>query len=160
MGGNNQNDNLIKLSIEDHVIAHIILAENCEDVYKRRAWDSVVILRKGWGKNTEDIRKKLIDNNKGELNHFFGKKHTNETKKKMAESHPYPFKGKTYDEYYGKMKSKSMREKISKKQIGINNSFYNKRWIYNPLTAERSFINTGETLPNGWNYGFGPRNKK
>lgn len=34
MGGDNSTDNLIVLSVEDHFLAHKILAENCEDGYK------------------------------------------------------------------------------------------------------------------------------
>lgn len=34
MGGTNERDNLIVLSVENHFLAHKILAENCDDVYK------------------------------------------------------------------------------------------------------------------------------
>lgn len=36
----------------------------------------------------KDVRKKMSESHIGELNHFFGKNHTNETKIKMRENHP------------------------------------------------------------------------
>jgi hypothetical protein len=113
MGGTNESDNLIKLSVEDHLLAHKILAENCDEHYKRNAWDSVTILKKGWGKHADFIMLELSKNNIGELNPFFGKMHTKETKQKMAENHPYPTRGKTWEDVYGKNTAIELGRKIS-----------------------------------------------
>lgn len=50
----------------------------------------------------------------GEKNPFYGKTHSDKTKRKMTESHPYPTKGKTYEDYYGEERARELRSKISK----------------------------------------------
>jgi len=113
MGGTNKSDNLIILSVGDHLMAHKILAENCDKIYKRNAWDSVTILKKGWGGNYDSILENLRVINTGELNHFYGKRHTNETKQKMAKNHPYPTRGKTWKNVYGNDRAIELSKKIS-----------------------------------------------
>lgn len=114
MGGGDELENLIELSVSDHFKAHEILAKTVSDEFKNKAWWSVAILKDGWSGDVESIIKNLRNSNTGKNNPFYGKTHTNETKRKMVESHPYPFKGKTYDEYYGKERAEQMKHMISK----------------------------------------------
>lgn len=121
MGGTDNKENLIELSVTDHTRAHIILAETCDSEFKNGAWWSVAKLKKGWNGDVEKILQNIRESVSGENNPFYGKKHTEESKRKMVESHPYPFKGKTYEEYYGKKKAMEMKKKISKSKLGEKN---------------------------------------
>jgi hypothetical protein len=112
MGGTDDKENLIELSVTDHTKAHIILAETCKDEFKNGAWWSVAKLKEGWSGDVEKILENIRESVSGENNPFYGKKHTEESKRKIAESHPYPFKGKTFEEFYGKERAEKMKEKV------------------------------------------------
>ena len=81
-------------------------------------------------------------NSKGENNPFYGKKHTDETRAKMSESHPdvsgengYFFgrhhtektKQKNSEAHLGKKLTEEHKKKISDGQKGENNRFYGKK---------------------------------
>jgi hypothetical protein len=86
MGGSNEEDNLIKLSYEDHYAAHIILAECFEAGsyhYNRNIWSALKLI--GW-KNDESLSDKLS----------------------LAR------KGKTYEELFGKETAMIAKEKLRK----------------------------------------------
>ena len=86
MGGSNEEDNLIKLSYENHYAAHIILAECFEAGsyhYNRNIWSALRLI--GW-KNDESLSNKLS----------------------LAR------KGKTYDELFGKETATIAKEKLRK----------------------------------------------
>lgn len=57
------------------------------------------------------------NNMKGEKNHFYNKKHTDETKKKISQSLKGKFIGEN-NHFYGKKHSEETKEKIRKKAIG------------------------------------------
>jgi hypothetical protein len=120
MGGTNTNDNYIKLSIDDHLTAHLILAENVDEIHKRKAWDSVAILKKGWGNNGEYIMEQLRINSIGDKNNFYGKHHTVETKLKMKNNNSHLI-GKTYNEIYGTEKADEIRAELSRAKQGDKN---------------------------------------
>jgi len=100
MGGSDDPSNLIELTVEEHIQAHIDLYEK----YNHRAdlW-AVHRLTEGKGiilsgdKNPmrdPKVRKKYdsamkkfneSDRNKGTNNHFYGKKHSEESKQKMSQ---------------------------------------------------------------------------
>lgn len=50
----------------------------------------------------------------GENNGFYGKTHSEETKQKIRDSHPYSITGKSYNEFYGKETAKKIKNKISR----------------------------------------------
>lgn len=79
MGGNNDVDNLVVLSIEDHFLAHKILAENCEDKYKSGASSSLNILYKYWSMalngGYEEIKSIVSSGVSGKRNGMYGKTH-------------------------------------------------------------------------------------
>lgn len=101
LGGNNSKANLIKLSVEDHVNAHLMLSE-CFDI---DSYEYVSNLRSARVLNRKSIRdketlKKISDTFIGKNNPFYGKYHTQENINKTIERNKKR-KGMTYDEIYG-----------------------------------------------------------
>lgn len=79
MGGINDSDNLIVLSVEDHFLAHKLLAENCENKYKSGATSSLNILYKHWSRALNggyaEIKSIISAGLTGEGNGMYGKTH-------------------------------------------------------------------------------------
>ena len=70
--------------------------------------------------NCPEVRRKNSENSKGDKHHYFGKKRSEETKKKISKSNKgkcsgrVPWnKGKTYEELYGKEKAKELKRNHS-----------------------------------------------
>ena len=75
------------------------------------AWDT------GLARITDEIRKNMSNSRKGNKNHFYGKHHTEETKKKLSEAHKGMHNGSN-NPFYGKHHSLETKEKISKANKG------------------------------------------
>jgi hypothetical protein len=79
MGGTNHIDNLINLSVEDHFLAHKILAENCDNEYKSGAASSLNILYRHWSRarngGYEEIKNIVSAGLTGKRNGMYGKTH-------------------------------------------------------------------------------------
>lgn len=71
-------------------------------------------------KHSDEINKKK--GHKGELNGFYGKKHTEETKSLIGLKNK-----KTYEEKYGSEKALDLRKQQSTRMTGTQNSFYGKK---------------------------------
>jgi len=69
---------------------------------------------------SEETRKKIGDAQRGEKNHNYGKKASQETREKMSKAH----EGREY--VFGRKVSKETREKMSKINSGKNNRMYGK----------------------------------
>ena len=90
MGGNNDANNLVDLTAEEHYVAHQLLVkiypDNSKLVYaaKMMTVSSHVNVRNnklyGW------IKRKLSETNKGNTHHMFGKTHSDEHKRKISEA--------------------------------------------------------------------------
>ena len=98
----NNSTNIVNLSVEDHVTAHILFA-NC---YECNTYEYIVNMRSARILNKKSIKDKkiLADISKtyiGENNPFYGKKHSLETIKKLAEFNSKNFKNVSYEERYG-----------------------------------------------------------
>jgi hypothetical protein len=113
MGGSDEKENLIELSVSDHFKAHEILARTVSKEFKSKAWWSVATLKDGWSGDVKSIIENLRLNSLGDKNPFYGRRHSDETKRKMSENHSYWFRGKTYEEIYGNG-ADEMKQKISK----------------------------------------------
>lgn len=128
--------------------------------------------RTPWNKGvpgTEDFRKKMSEVTSGENNPFYGRHHTEETKKKISEAH----KGMRLSEetkrrlsemnkgrnnhFFGKHHSEETRKKWSLKRSGKNNPQYGKR-LYNNGIKE-AFCFEGQQ-PEGWVRGKIKRQKE
>lgn len=115
--------NTVYLSVEDHIKAHILLAE-CftEGSYERLAnVRSAKLLSKNSIKELH-LLKELSTFNKGVNNSFFGKKHTEETKQKLRESTVKNRKEISYNDYYG---NRAFEEK-QKRAVGVKEVWKNR----------------------------------
>ena len=80
-----------------------------------------------YGKHhTEETKKKQSETKKGCNNYFYGKHHTEEAKKKQSESH----KGK--QNFLGKKHTEEWKLKQSERKKGKNNAMYGKSGILSP----------------------------
>jgi hypothetical protein len=101
LGGTNEKNNIVKLSVEDHINAHLLLA-NCFD---KDSYENISNLRSARFLNKNSILDKetlykIQQTYIGENNPFFGKTHTPENREKFARAAIKFFKDKTYEELY------------------------------------------------------------
>ena len=80
-GGSDDPSNLIELTVEQHAEAHRILYEEHGRWQDRVAWQGLLGLI-----GHDDIMQEMWNARKGEGNTFYGKKHTDETKRKISEN--------------------------------------------------------------------------
>jgi hypothetical protein len=111
----NNKDNLIELSVEDHVRAHLLLSM-CYDVDTYECISNLRSARILSNKSITDktTLDKIAETYYGSNNPFYGKTHTEETKKLLAEFTRKSKSGKTYEELYGE-RANEERKKRSKK---------------------------------------------
>ena len=106
---------IIKLSVEDHITAHLLLAECYEkDSYEYLAnIHSARLLTK---KSIKDVKnlKEIASAYKGKNNPFYGKKHTEKTKKILSEKTTQNLTGVNYEERYGSEKAQIEKDKRKK----------------------------------------------
>jgi hypothetical protein len=114
MGGSNAESNKVLLTPREHFIAHLLLSKSVEQQYRKQMYCALV---RFMGKNSDRSRIKInsktyetiIYNNRvyslGENNSFYGKHHTEETKKILSKkskeycsTHKNPFYGKSHTE--------------------------------------------------------------
>jgi hypothetical protein len=111
----NSKDNLVNLSVEDHIKAHLMLA----DCYDENTYEYNSNLRSARILSNKSIKDKqtldmISQSYCGSNNPFYGKTHTEETKKILAEFTRNSKSGKTYEELYGD-RADIERRKRSKK---------------------------------------------
>lgn len=112
IGGTNNRDNLILLSVIDHMNAHLLLA-NCFD---EGSYEELSNLRSARLLNKKSIMDKdtldrIANSYKGELNPFYGKSMSEESKKRLIATNRELRLGKTYEEIYGDGKAIAERRK-------------------------------------------------
>lgn len=91
LGGNNQSQNLVKLTPEEHFLAHLLLLK----IYKNHpslvcAANMMAVSTKHQKRNNNKrygwLKRRLSECKRGANHPFFGKKHSEETKKRMSKS--------------------------------------------------------------------------
>jgi hypothetical protein len=94
MGGDNSKENLVRLSAKQHFVAHHLLFKIYGGSKLANAW--YAMCRVGRGQEERLVNAKMFDKVKskrsellsveksGELNHFFGKKHSDESRARMS----------------------------------------------------------------------------
>lgn len=122
MGGNNDSDNLVYLTPREHYIAHLLLPMMViSPIHKRSMYCALVRFlgrnsKTSRIKNTSRIYQKILEDNRihmtGKNNPFYGKTHSEESRKRMSESH----KGNNIGEenaFYGRQHSDKTKRKMS-----------------------------------------------
>jgi hypothetical protein len=109
-------ENIVKISVDDHVKAHLLIA----NLYPEDTYEHISNLRSARFLNKKsikekDVLKKITDSYIGEKNPFYGKTHTEETRKKLSTSNIGIRKGKNYEEIYGVEKANLEKQKRAKK---------------------------------------------
>lgn len=149
MGGGNEEDNLIDLYAREHFIAHRLLAlENPDNEKLVYAWSCMAFIKSQKLKRYEltpeeyeemkkalsktlskNAKERLQDKTKhpmygvhryGEENPFYGKRHTEESKKKMSNSTIGVYAGKN-NPMYGKQHTNEARDKMSQNHVDFSN---------------------------------------
>jgi hypothetical protein len=96
MGGTDDKDNLVKLSYREHFICHCLLPKFCKKKQHKIKMVYSLIFMLGVNEDSKDkkiftsyqyeyVKKIAKENLIGENNPFYGKKHTEESRKKMSE---------------------------------------------------------------------------
>jgi group I intron endonuclease len=107
--------------------------------------------------HSEETKIKMSDSHKGNKNFFFGKKHTDQTKKILSEKTKERLKNKENHPLYGRKFSNETKQKISNtriknRKIGIDNPRYGKStydaWFekYGKEIADKKFIEFKEKM--------------
>ena len=128
--------------------------------------------RKPWNKGvlgTDEFRKKMSEVTRGEKNPFYGKHHSDETKRKISvantgrcpseETRKKMSESRTGDKngFFGKHHSEETRKRWSLTRSGKNNHTFGKLWYNNGL-QEAHFLEGQQ--PDGWVRGRLKRQKK
>jgi hypothetical protein len=118
LGGIDDKNNIIKVSVEDHIKLHLLLSE-CFDESTRESIDNLRSARILNRKSIHDkmTLDKISKSYLGENNPFYGKKHSLATKEKIAEK-TRKRKGLSYTVLYGE---KSDSEKQKRKLAALEN---------------------------------------
>lgn len=115
LGGLDHKDNLVRLNVEDHAMAHILLSRCFEvgtDASIHNIRSANIIDSKSI-RTTADL-KLLAESRMGHNNPFFGKTHTSETIWQIQETkriNGTSTLGKCYDELYGDAASKEQQKR-------------------------------------------------
>ena len=115
MGGGDEESNLIQLSVEDHFMAHRILAETVEERWKSGAWAALRILKKYWSGEDNELRQKMAESTKGQRNGFYGRTHSDSYKERLRKE----MKGKG-NHFYGKAHSSETRKHLSEVHADVS----------------------------------------
>jgi len=98
MGGSNDLDNLVKLTAREHFIAHVLLTKFTESTNKAKMITALWRFCVGGNKNQKLVSSRYYEKLKiqfvemmqekmtGEKNHFYGKTHTAEARKKISQA--------------------------------------------------------------------------
>lgn len=118
LGGSDAKSNIVKLSVDDHIIAHLLLSscflKNTKE--KNDNLKSARILNKNSIKDL-NILASISESYKGKNNPFYGKTHSEVLRQRIRESNITRLSGKTYDEIYG---SAAQTEKEKRKNAVKN----------------------------------------
>ena len=169
MGGTDEPDNIIKLTLREHYIAHLMLlmAYQNSSMYfaylmmSRTRDNSLKINSRTYEKLKSKFRYYRSERMKGELNPMYGKgtfagrSHTDESKQKMSRIRKIICQ-KENNGYYGKNHNKNTLDLLKEKSSGDNNKMYGKVVIINDkgtisVINKSEFIKGFHKTPNSGN---------
>lgn len=122
LGGSNKKENIVYLSAKDHFLCHKLLVNFTAGNDNQKMWNALWRMmnkqsysqQRDYTFTEEEYEEARINHSKiqsqrmsGKNNPFYGKKHTDDTKKKMSKNK----KGKSYEEIFGDEYASIMREK-------------------------------------------------
>jgi hypothetical protein len=112
----NNLSNITLLSVDDHVQAHLLLAK----CYDEDTYEHIMNLRAARVLSRKSIKDKSILDEisktyRGVNNAFYGKKHSTETRKKLAEKTRLRRTGRSYEDLYGPERAEQEKRKRAKK---------------------------------------------
>lgn len=130
LGGSNQKENLVKLTAREHFICHLLLTKMYENKNKDKmihaAWAMTTLENKNQerykinSKSYEILRKQYAEIRSKQLKNGPGRKHSEETKKKLSEAHKGKKRGPMSEESKQKLseslKGKNLGKKRTKEQ--------------------------------------------
>lgn len=151
LGGGNEKSNLTKLTAREHFLVHYILAAKIHKNHKGlwNAFRKMLYVKRDYqeryvpsGRFYEQLKIELNNSCKGEGNHFFGKKHSPESKKKISDAKKGRFLGENSARFgmknseesklkvslanKGKKRTLEYRQKKSEQSKGEGNPFFGK----------------------------------
>jgi len=117
MGGDNSKNNLVKLSVDDHIQAHYLFSKCFEEnSYEWNVNLKSIRILKNKSLRMKDEMKHLIQKSYiGENNPFYGKSHSEDTKKRLSAKSSEQWKDKSYEDAY---KENAELEK-EKRRLGV-----------------------------------------
>jgi hypothetical protein len=157
MGGNDSEENIVRLSAKEHYIAHHLLYKHYKTSKLAHAWFMMTVAS---GNQQRYITAVMYENAKransnalsetmmGKGNHFFGKTHNEESRKKISDGNKkfYSEHGKSQEVIdnwvklvASKPKSKEHREKIGRKGLVLLQNIDTMEIIRVPYTDNRNF---------------------
>ena len=140
-GGTNRKCNLVRMPVRYHIVAHMLLAcafpdekglvyaVNIMFVGNNRKSEASNISTRLISKFKEEYFKKLSESSKGKNNVFYGKHHTEETKKKLSEISKDRYDSPDKNPFYGKHHTEESKKKMSEAKRGRKLSEEHKRKI-------------------------------
>lgn len=157
MGGSNEKDNLVYLTAKQHFIAHWLLYKIYGGAKLANAWYAMCRVGKGqdhrrvnstYYKYAKETRSKyLSEESVGVKNHFFGKKHTFESRAKMSNTHKKKMMWLNFSETHKvslkeaqqKPKSSDHKAKIGRKGLVMLQNIYTLEIIRVAKSDERVY---------------------
>lgn len=168
MGGTDEKDNLVDLTAREHFICHLLLTR----IYPKHKglrlsiWNMCNVKRNYQGRYKpnsrlyEMIRTEYREHIKGENHPSYGRKHSEETRKKMSqiakkrfENSPGTFKGRTHSEETRKKLSNNMKGKVKSnhQKSRVKESLTGTKWFHKPDGRNlRAFPNDPKIIEEGW----------
>jgi hypothetical protein len=123
LGGSNNDENLVSLTIREHFICHILLTKFTSGEDRNKMLYAVILMKGGNDKQPRYINSRLYESVKllfaknrktmtGEKNSFYGKKHSAETRAKMSASKKKLY-GNGNHPHIGMKRSEEVKRNIS-----------------------------------------------
>ena len=163
-GGNESQENLIKLSAREHFIAHWMLWKACGGKMTY-AFNCMLTLNKKCKSSKHYVLLRENCSLSGENNPMFGKKHSTKSREQMSEKTKKAFidnpelRKICAAHFKGVKLSQKTKDKMSKAQSGSNNPVFGKKAYYNSLTKETIF-SSEKPLDTNFKLGSKPRTTK